>query len=128
MEGYYAGFVSDVDAQGGKVKVVYPQEEDTISEWLPLLAFEYNPPRVGDFVATVLGKNLDGVCLGKIFSAAQAPKELSEYTKYICADVKITKNNGVFAVDFSNGASISYDGTVLTVKATQIKLDGNVTQ
>ncbi len=127
MEGYYTGFVSDVDAKSGTVKVVYPQEENAVSDWLPLLAFEYNPPAVGDFVATILGKNLDGVCLGKIFSIAQLPKNSGEYTKHIGDDVIITKNGDIFRIDFGDRASISYDGAVLVIRATQIKLDGTVT-
>ena len=54
MNGYYTGKISSIDKQNGKVKVTFPQESDVVSSWLPLLAFEYNMPDIGDFVAVIL--------------------------------------------------------------------------
>ena len=53
MNGYYTGKISSIDKQNGKVKVTFPQESDVVSSWLPLLAFEYNMPDIGDFVAVI---------------------------------------------------------------------------
>ena len=68
MNGYYTGKISSIDKQNGKVKVTFPQESDVVSSWLPLLAFEYNMPDIGDFVAVILDGNDNGICLGKIYS------------------------------------------------------------
>ena len=54
MNGYYTGKISSIDKQNGKVKVTFPQESDVVSSWLPLLAFEYNMPDIGDFVSVIL--------------------------------------------------------------------------
>ena len=37
MNGYYTGKISSIDKQNGKVKVTFPQENDVVSSWLPLL-------------------------------------------------------------------------------------------
>ena len=65
MNGYYTGKISSIDKQNGKVKVTFPQESDVVSSWLPLLAFEYNMPDIGDFVAVILDENDNGICLEK---------------------------------------------------------------
>lgn len=123
MEGYYTGYISNIDTERGFVKVTYPQENNIVSDWLPLLAFEYNPPEVGAYVATVLDKNLNGVCFGKIFSYAQSPEVTSGYQKNIDG-VKVTKNKNTFQVDFGGGAVVKYSGGTLYVKADKIVLDG----
>lgn len=114
MEGYYTGRVSGIDSEHGFVKVTYPQENNTVSDWLPLLAFEYNLPKVGELVGTILDKNLNGVCLGKIFSYEQTPKSSDGYRKDIDDD---------FEVHFGNGY-VKYKNGILYVKADKIELDG----
>lgn len=123
MEGYYTGRISSIDAESGFVKVTYPQENDVVSDWLPLLAFEYNPPKVGDLVATLLDDKLNGVCLGKIFSYSQTPSVSGGYQKDMDG-VTVTKNGDTFEVDFGGGAYVKYSGGTLHVKANKIILDG----
>lgn len=122
MEGYYTGRVSSVDAVQGFVKVTYPQENNVVSDWLPLLSFEYQMPEIGALVATLLDKDLNGVCFGKVFSYGQPPKASSGYKKTI-DDVTITKNGDTFEINFGN-AYVKYSGGTLHVKANDIILDG----
>lgn len=123
MKGYNIGQVSSIDAAAGMVKVTYPRNNDTISEWLPLLASEYNMPNVGDYVATLLDEDLEGICFGKIFSYSQPPDVSAGYKKVIDG-VTITKNNGVFKIDFGDGAVIQYSSGTMKLKANNIVLDG----
>lgn len=124
MEGYYTGRVSSVDKERGYVKITYPQENNIVSDWLPLLSSEYDMPKPGELVATILGKNLTGVCLGKIFSNSQSPKTDNGYYKDI-GGIKIKKSdNGVFEIKFADGGYIKYEKGVLTLKANTIHLEG----
>ena len=122
MKGYYTGNISDIDTEHGFVKVTFPGENDIVSEWLPLLASEYNPPNIGDFVGTIVDENYDGVCLGKIFSFKQPPEGGNSYEKNIDG-IKITKNGGTFKIDFGD-AYITYSGGTLTLSANKINLNG----
>lgn len=124
MEGYYTGRISSVDAKRGYVKVTYPRENNIVSDWLPLLSSEYDMPKPGELVATILGKDLSGVCLGKIFSNSQAPPTDNGYSKDLDG-VKIIKNDkGVFKIEFNDGGYIRYENGTMTLKANRIKLDG----
>lgn len=121
MEGYYTGFISSIDAVRGFVRVTYPQENNTVSDWLPLLAHEYNMPEPGEYVATIIDKNMNGVCLGKIFSYSQPPKQTEGYGKSI-DNINISKRDGTFKIDFGD-ASIEYRNGVITITADKIVLN-----
>lgn len=123
MRGYIIGQVSSIDAAAGMVKVTYPRHEDIISEWLPLLASEYNMPAVGEYVATLLDEDHEGVCFGKVFSYSQPPT-VSEGYKKTFDGVTVEKQNGVFKIDFGDGAFIKYANGTMTLKASSIILDG----
>ena len=123
MEGYYTARVSSVDADKGFVKVTYPKENDLVSEWLPLLAFEYEMPEIGSLVAVVVDKYENGVVLGKIFSHEQPPPGNSGYIKKI-DNMTITKNGNAFKVDFGDGGYIQYSNGVMTLNASKIILNG----
>ncbi len=123
MEGYYEGFVSSVDVTRGFVKVTYPQEGNIVSDWLPLLAHEYNIPPPNTRVATVLDKFGRGVCLGKIFSYSQPPDSAGGYAKSI-ESVTITAAGGAFRIDFGGDAYMQYKNGVVTINANNIILNG----
>ena len=123
MEGYYEGIVSSVDVTHGFVKVTYPQENDTLSDWLPLLAHEYNIPPPNTRVATILDKKGGGVCLGKIFSYSQTPDGAEGYAKDMDG-IKITAQGSTFKIDFGGGAYMKYENGVVTVNADNIILNG----
>ena len=123
MEGYYEGIISSVDVTHGFVKVTYPQENDIVSDWLPLLAHEYNIPPPNTRVATILDKNGRGVCLGKIFSYSQMPDSTEGYAKDI-DEIKITSQGGAFKIDFGGGAYVQYENGAVTINADNIILNG----
>ena len=128
MEGYRRGRVSSVDLIRGFVRVTYPQDNNYVSDWLPLLASEYNIPAPGDYVATVLDKDGGGVCMGKIYSYSQPPPRTDGGYEKDIDTVKITKQGNQFRVDFGDGAYISYTDGTLTFNATKIVLNGYTPQ
>lgn len=125
MEGYFVGKVSSIDESRGFVKVTYPEENNIVSDWLPMLWSEYDMPSIGTLVATVLGKNLSGICLGKIYSYSQPPKDeiKAEFGKYIYG-VSIKREGNSFKIDFGNGANLTAEDGVITIRANEIILDG----
>lgn len=123
MEGYHTGRISSIDAKSGYVKVTYPAQNNIVSDWLPLLASEYNMPEIGAIVATILDKNLNGVCLGKIYSNTQTPAVHKGYEKNING-VSVTESDGAFTVTFPDGGSIRYSDGIMTLTADKIVLNG----
>lgn len=124
MEGYYTGRISSVDKNKGYVKVVIPRENNSVTNWLPLLSFEYDMPEPEALVAVILNKNLDGICLGKIFSNSQPPAADEGYYKEIDGvKIRKTQKNG-FEIAFEDGAYISYKNKILTLSADKIVLNG----
>ena len=115
MNGYYTGKISSIDKQNGKVKVTFPQESDVVSSWLPLLAFEYNMPDIGDFVAVILDENDNGICFGKIYSNSE------KYAKKI-GNVSIIQKNNDFSIRFDNDSYINYSNGTITIKAKNVKI------
>ncbi|MBS5302722.1 MAG: hypothetical protein KHZ13_02120 [Firmicutes bacterium] len=121
MNGYYTGKISSIDKQNGKVKVTFPQESDVVSSWLPLLAFEYNMPDIGDFVAVILDENDNGICFGKIYSNSQKPFSTEKYAKKI-GNVSIIQKNNDFSIRFDNDSYINYSNGTITIKAKNVKI------
>lgn len=124
MEGYYTGRISSVDKNKGYVKVVIPRENNSVTNWLPLLSSEYDMPKPEEFVAVIINENLDGICLGKIFSNSQPPAADEGYYKEIDG-VKIRKTPKTgFEIAFDDGAFIRYKDKTLTLSADKILLNG----
>ena len=122
MKGYYIGRVSSVDCDNGYVRVTYPEYDNTVSSWIPLLAFEYQMPEVGSLVATLLDDEHDnGVCLGKIFSNEQKPAVQSGYGKVIDG-VQITNQDGTFDIKFDGNSYIRFKDGVMTIKAEKVNI------
>lgn len=125
MEGYYTGRVSNTDTDKGLVQVTYPQQNNVVSDWLPLLAFEYNMPEVGALVATFLDKNGNGVCLGKIYSNSQPPEAGNQYSKDIDG-VKIIKTSDEFVIKFNDDNYVKYSGGIMTIRADKVNIVNNI--
>ncbi len=106
MNGYYTGNISSIDYERGFVKVTFPTESNTVSDWLPLLCSEYDPPEVGAVVAVLVDEHGGGICFGKIYSYSQPPAVKSGYYKKL------------------GNATITESGGTLTIKADKIVLDG----
>lgn len=106
MNGFYTGNISSIDHERGFVKVTFPTEGNTVSDWLPLLYSEYNLPEVGSVVAVLVDEHGNGVCFGKIYSCSQIPAVRSGYYKKL------------------GNATITESGGTLVIKADKIILDG----
>lgn len=125
MQGYYVGRVSNVDTVRGYVQVTYPEYDNLVSDWLPLLSFEYNMPEVGALVATLLDDEHEtGLCLGKIFSNEQTPSADGGYKKVIDG-VEITAKNKVFTMKFDSNNYIRFSGGTITVKGDNVNIINN---
>lgn len=139
MEGYYTGRVSAVDRRKGLIRVTYPGENNIVSDWMPMMYFEYDMPKVGEYVAISTDSNRNAICFGKVFSNEQHPIVDHGYGKVIDEgpdEVKVTKVDKKFHVQFDqeNKEYMNYDaekknleiqvaGTI-TLKASKIVLDG----
>ena len=125
MQGYYVGRISNVDKNSGYVKVTYPEYDGMVSDWLPLLAFEYQMPEIGSLVATFIDdEHSCGICLGKVYSNEQKPPAQSGYKKVI-DDVQIIKQDGVFLVKFNENNYIRFSNGTMTIKADRVNIIEN---
>lgn len=118
MNGYYKAQVCGIDAENGCVRVTFPERGGIVSEPLPLLAFEYNMPKIGEWVGVIINSDRQGICLGKIFSNSQKPEKNSGYYKKtgsaeICAD-------NDFMLDFGGGASVRAANGVITIRGKRV--------
>lgn len=101
------------------------KKEDTVSEWLPLLAFEYQMPEIGALVATFLDDERgNGICFGKIYSNEQKPPANVGYKK-IVDGMEITKKDNVFSVKFDDNNYIRFSGGTMTIKADKVNIIDN---
>jgi phage baseplate assembly protein V len=111
------GYVSAVDYAKGYVKVTYPDLDDSVTDWLPMMTNggEYKMPKVGQqVVAAHLPNGQDsGFVLGEYWSDDDAPK---------------SSGAGVFRKDMGEGCYMELNGGTLTIKAPNIVLDaGTIT-
>ena len=111
MKGLYFGRVSDVNTDRGMIKAAYQAPYETISEWLPLLAFEYSMPEIGAYVAIIIDENENGICLGKIYSNEQRPEQNKGYYKRV-GEAVITASETGFKIQAGNGYIEFTNGTV----------------
>lgn len=119
--GYSTGFVSSLDMERGMVRVTYPTRNNVVSDWLPLLFCEYNPPMPGAYVAVIEDEYGGGVCLGKIFSNSQPPQTNHGYMKTI-ENTAITANKDDFEIKFKYGY-IKYSDGILKISAAKVEID-----
>ena len=78
------GKISDVDHSAGLVRVVYPDQDDAVTQMIPLLSIAftgaYTAPEVGDQVLVLHLSNgmAAGVVLGRPWSEKNRPPEGAE--------------------------------------------------
>lgn len=105
------GYISDVDYGKGLAKVNIKEDDDVVTDWLPVIFPKtkadkyYAMPDTGEHVCCILDDMLEkGVILGAFYSAKDAPGEVN--------------GSGVSGVKFSDGNFFKYDGNAqqLTVK------------
>lgn len=124
MDGYYKGQICETDAARGLVRVTIAERGGVVSDWLSLLAFEYDMPDIGDWVGVIVNSNGQGICLGKIFSNSQTPEKNGGYYKKMGgAEIEAEKD---FIIDFGGGAYIKVsDGNVFIKGKNVIILEDN---
>jgi phage baseplate assembly protein gpV len=113
------GKVSSINYPAGAVRVTFEDKDGIVSDELPMIAHEYEMPKVGDEVLCLFFGNSisSGVCLGRYFFDDFPPVESGP--------------NVYFKHYLKSGeeAFTRYDSNTktLTIKAENIVLDGNVT-
>ena len=92
------GKVSSIDAAKGTVRVTLEDQQDIVSNNLPMLAYEYYLPDVGDLVLCLfLGNGISqGFCLGRYFNETDRPP---------------VTNEKIYCRDFGDGTSLQYNKT-----------------
>lgn len=78
------GKVTQMDMQKGMVKVLIA-EENTETNWIPLLSDTYNLPAVGAMVRVLFEEERynEGLCLGEYFSDSNPPKAAGAAISYL---------------------------------------------
>jgi phage baseplate assembly protein gpV len=115
---FRVGKVSSVNYQAGAVRVTFEDKDDMVSDELPLIAHEYEMPKIGDEVACLFfGNSISaGICFSRYFFDGFPPVEFGPniYFKHF---LKACEN-----------AYMKYDSSTetLTHKAKNIVLDGDV--
>jgi phage baseplate assembly protein V len=109
------GKVSSINPAKGMVRVVIEDQQDMVTNDLPMLSNEYNLPTIGDLVLCLfLGNGISsGFCLGKYFSTVNPPP--------------VTDSQIIYK-DFGDGSCIKYDkaSKTLTIKADTVAIEGNL--
>lgn len=113
---FRVGLVKEQDLQGARVRVTFPDRDQMVSYWLPIVVFKtqndksYWLPDLGEQVVCLMDEYDEaGAVLGAIYSAADTPPVQS-------ADK--------FHVSFKDGANFEYDRTA---HAFTMNLPGNAT-
>lgn len=111
------GKISAIDYASGRVRVVYHDRDDAVTNLIPLLSSEYLMPRVGDQVVVLhlSDGSAAGIVIGRAWSEKNKPPE---------------SGAGLYRKDLSNEsgeAFVRYKGGVFKIHADTIVLDGDVT-
>lgn len=129
---FKVGQVSSINPEKGMVKVLFPDKDYTVSDFIPMLSFEYNMPKVEDQVWCVfLGNGLEsGICLGKTYSEKTLPpaNDKDLYKKQIDEDMYIEYNKKTKIFNMKvEGVEIEVNKGTVNVKAEEVIIgDGAV--
>lgn len=108
------GYVSAVDPDKGYVQMTYPDLDDAVSDWLPMMTNgnEYRMPKIGQqMVALHLPNGQDsGFVLGGYWSDDDKPESTGE---------------GVFRKDLGEGCYLECKDGTLTIHASTIKIEAD---
>jgi phage baseplate assembly protein V len=109
------GTVSSIDYGAGTVRVIIEDQDEIVTDDLPMLSHEYEMPNVGEVVLCLfLGTgNANGFCLGRFYYDDEAP---------------VWSGQNIFYKRFLKDAYIKYDKSskTFTLCASEIIFDGNV--
>lgn len=118
------GYISEIDAAKGLVRVKFPDRDGIVSNWLPVsVPFTLDNkaefwPKVNQNVWCVMDADFEnGVCAGSIYDAENEPEIGDE---------------NIQAVTFSDGTQVKYDieNSVLTIDCAGdviVKASGDIT-
>jgi phage baseplate assembly protein gpV len=109
------GTVSSINYEEGKLRVCFHDQDNIVTDELPMLSFEYEMPDVGETVLCLfLGNGIaNGFCLGRYFYDEDTP---SEYGK------------DIYFKRFLKDATLKYDRSskTLTLNADKVVFNGNL--
>lgn len=111
MNGMRIAKVSSVQRETGMVSVIYTDQEDSATDYLPFLTYgeEYHPPQVDDIVlvAGLSDGTYSSVVVGTFWNKSNIPP-----------------NNGVpWAKELTDTVGISVENDIITVRAKDIMLE-----
>lgn len=114
------GIVHSVDYATGSVKVIIPEKDDQVTDFLPMLSFEYHMPLEGAQVLCVfLGADItSGFCLGAFYSSINKPSKTGNlYSKVLDAGctIEFNKDNRVM--------KIALDGLKIELSSDSLKIN-----
>lgn len=99
------GRISSIDYKKGTAKVLYKDRDDMVTGDLPMLAEEYNMPKVDDLVLVLhTGKRRNnGVIIGRIYSDSLRPESTDagkgKYYKKLTDSATIRVSEGEVTID-----------------------------
>lgn len=109
------GTVSSINYKEGKLRVCFKDQDNIVTDELPMLSFEYEMPNVGEPVLCLfLGNGIaNGFCLGRYFYDEDIPSEFGK---------------DIYLKRFLKDATLKYDRSskTLTLNADQIIFNGNL--
>lgn len=110
------GIVDSINEKEGTVRVIFPDRDNSTSQYLPLLSNEYNMPKIGEQVLCLFLTNdtENGVAIGPFYS-----------------DVKKTpvQNKNIYMKKIDDDLTLQYNKSSkkLTINATnEIVINGNI--
>ena len=121
MPAYRVGIVQERDVARAKVRVVFPDYDQVVSWWLPLVFAKtendklYWMPDVGEQVVCLMDvRDEAGAVLGAIYSSADTPPVSSPNIMHLgfIDGTSVEYDRGAHVLDFkfNDGGEITYDG------------------
>ncbi|HUO06583.1 MAG TPA: phage baseplate assembly protein V [Candidatus Binataceae bacterium] len=128
--GFRVGLVKQLDPANAKVRVVFPDYDQLLSFWLPVVVMKsqndkaYWLPDLGEQVICLMDRRDEAGCvLGAIYSSVDVPPVTSPDKWHVTfkdgASVEYDRASHVLDLKFSDGAEITYDAVahLLTLSA-----------
>ena len=127
------GVVSSINYETGRVRVVYGDKNNNVTQELPLLTFEYDMPKVGEHVYVAHQSNgiEDGVVLCRYWRENELPEEYGAHIwrKELRDDngsfLKFDRNTHTLTINVAGSTDVSV--SIDAAKDVSVKTSGNVT-
>lgn len=123
---YRVGKVSSINYPAGTVRVTYPDKDDSVTQEIPLLSFEYNMPQAGDQIMVLhLSNGTEaGLVLSRYWNAKNQPPEGFQglYRK----DLDRTNGKAMIRYDANSGKLLVVMPDT-TLECPTVLVDGDVT-